>query len=327
MILLNTQVMSTKKHNIFHICKYIITNSTYNNYNLEFIRNGMIEMLSVFICEDDKIQLEYFRKFIDDAIIVTGYDIKITLATTNPNEIIEYIQNNKVQGLYYIDVKLDCGINGFELVKSIRECDKRAFVVFITGEEKDYRLSLDYLCEPLDYIIKDYTLEGKVEMKKRISKSLGVAYERSLITEKSAEPEKDEVIMYIGGKRSIVDMSDVIWVEKNEKNPKKVDIFGCNRAHQFIGSLKEVLEQLDNRFIQVGRFYIINKDKVKDYNITQKLITLRGDTEDSIAKTIQVSPEAMKTFLNEMYLNRDKSIKNRAKKVISKLFKKNPEEE
>lgn len=75
MILLNTQVMSTKKHNTFHICKYIITNSTYNNYNLEFIRNGMIEMLSVFICEDGKIQLEYFRKFIEDAIIIADYDM------------------------------------------------------------------------------------------------------------------------------------------------------------------------------------------------------------------------------------------------------------
>lgn len=284
-------------------------------------------MLSVFICEDDKIQLEYFREFINDAITIAKYDMHITLTTTNSNDIIEYIKNNKVQGLYYIDVKLDCGINGFELVKYIREYDKRAFIVFITGEEKNYRLSLDYLCEPLDYIIKDYTPEGKLEMRKRISRSLGVAYERSLITEKSMVSEKDKVIMYIGGKRSVVDMSDVIWVEKNEKSPKKVDIIGCNNWHQFIGSLKEVLEQLDDRFIQVGRFYIINKDKIKDYDISQKLITLKGDTDDSIAKTIQVSPEAMQTFLNEMYPNRNKSIKNRAKKVISKLFKKKPEEE
>lgn len=279
-------------------------------------------MLSVFICEDDKIQLEYFRKFIEDAIIIADYDMQITLATTNPNDIIEYIKNNKVHGLYYLDVKLDCGINGFELVEYIRDYDQRAFVVFITGEEKSYYLSLEYLCEPLDYIIKNYNPDGKFEMKKRISRSLRVAYERSIITERSIVSEKDEIIIQIGGKRSIVDMSDIIWIKKSKENPKKVEIKGCHSEYEFIGSLKEVLKQLDNRFIQVGRFYIINKDRIKEYDISQKLISLKDNTEDAIAVTIQVSPEAMQTFLDAMYPNRKKSIKNRTKKLVSQLYTK-----
>lgn len=325
MILLNTQVMSIKKHNTFHICKYIITNSTYNNYNLEFIRNGMIEMLSVFICEDDKIQLEYFRKFIDDAITIADYDMQITLVTTNPNDIIEYVKNNEVHGLYYIDVKLDCGMNGFELVEYIREYDQRAFVVFITAEEKNSYLSLEYLCEPLDYIIKNYHPDGKFEMRKRIGRSLRIAHDRSILKERKMDIDKDNLVISVGGKKAHVDMSDVVWIEKNKDNPNKVVLQGCNNQREFIGTLKEVLDQLDDRFMQIGKSYIINKDRIKNYNIRQKLISLKDNTQDGVAVTLQVSHEAMETFLDTIYPHRNKSIKSKTKKLVSKIFKKREE--
>lgn len=288
----------------------------------------MFEMLNIFICEDDKMQLQHLREFVYDAIIIADYDMEITLATTNPNDIIEYIKNNKVHGLYFLDVKLDAGINGFELAEYIREYDQRAFIVFITGKEKNYRLSLDYLCEPLDYIIKDYNTEGKTEMKRRISRSLKIAQDRSLVTNKNEALEKGLVLLrFERYKNTMVDMNDIVWIKKNKDNPNKVDIKGCNSVKQVIGTLKEVLEQLDDRFIQVGKFYIINKDRIKDYDISHKLITLKGDADDSIATTLQVSPQAMKKFLKEIYPDRNESIKNKDKNIELKLFEKKSEEE
>lgn len=223
--------------------------------------------------------------------------------------------------MYYLDVKLDCGINGFELVEYIWDYDQRAFVVFITGEEKSYYLSLEYLCEPLDYIIKNYNPDGKFEMKKRISRRLRVANERSLITERNIEFEKDKVAISAGGKKVNIDMSDVIGIKKSKENHKKVEIKGYSNEYEFIGSLKEILEQLDGRFMQVGRFYIINKDRIKEYDISQKLISLKDNTEDGIAVTLQVSSNAMETFLDTIYSHRNKSIKNRTKKLVPQLFK------
>lgn len=89
-------------------------------------------MINVFVCEDNKEQREKFTKAIEDIIMIENFDMEMTLSTENPKGVIDYLKNNDVSGLYFLDVDLKSDINGIKLAEIIREYDPRGFIVFVT---------------------------------------------------------------------------------------------------------------------------------------------------------------------------------------------------
>lgn len=264
-------------------------------------------MLEVYICEDDKVQLKMLETQIKNIIIMENYDMEIVLVTQNPQEIIKHTKDGFMNGLYFIDINLGYNINGIELANYIRKHDKRAFIVFITSNDKDYKLTLDNHCEPLDYIVKKINPQEQQEMFKKIAHSLYVANERA------QSFQKDESVINYGAitlklsehKYVIQNLDDIIWIQKNKDNVNKIDIQGDNRVIQAKSSLKEILTQLDDRFIRVGKSLIINKNKVDEYDKSQKVIVLKGKND---YKAFTVSPKAMNDFLDVMYPARKHNI-------------------
>lgn len=276
-------------------------------------------MLEVYICEDDKIQLKMLENQIKNIIIMENYDMEVVLATQNPQEIIEHTKDGFMKGLYFIDINLGNNINGIELAQYIRKHDKRAFIVFIISSDKDYKLTLDKYCEPLDYIVKKINPQERQEMLRKIVHSLYVANERA------QSFQRDDSIINYGAislklsehKYVIQNLDDIIWIQKNKDNASKIDIQGEDRVILAKGSLKEILTQLDDRFIRIGKSLIINKNKVAEYDKSQKVIVLRGRND---YKAFTVSPKAMNDFLDIMYPARKHNIVLRTQKFISNLF-------
>ena len=112
-------------------------------------------MLKVFICEDNKIQKNKFKNFIEKIIGTKDYSIKIEKSTSNPYEILDYLKTNKTCGIYFLDVNLNSDINGIQLAEQIRKYDPRGFIIFITSHAEMSYLTFLYKVEALDYIIKD----------------------------------------------------------------------------------------------------------------------------------------------------------------------------
>lgn len=276
-------------------------------------------MLEVYICEDDKIQLKMLENQIKNIIIMENYDMEVVLATQNPQEIIEHTKDGFMKGLYFIDINLGNNINGIELAQYIRKHDKRAFIVFITSSDKDYKLTLDKYCEPLDYIVKKINPQERQEMLRKIVHSLYVANERA------QSFQRDDSIINYGAislklsehKYVIQNLDDIIWIQKNKDNASKIDIQGEDRVILAKGSLKEILTQLDDRFIRIGKSLIINKNKVAEYDKSQKVIVLKGKND---YKMFAVSFKAMNDFLDIIYPTRKHNIVLKTQKFISNLF-------
>lgn len=112
-------------------------------------------MLKVFICEDNKEQRERFSKIVQDIILIENYDIELDLVTSNPNELINYIEHNDLTGVYFLDIDLKSEINGIELAAKIRKYDPRGFIIFVTTHAEMSYLTFMYKVEAMDYIIKD----------------------------------------------------------------------------------------------------------------------------------------------------------------------------
>ena len=89
-------------------------------------------MLNVFICEDNTIERNKFEKIIKDIIMIENLDMDVSLSTGNPEDILSYLDNNSVSGLYFLDIDLKNKNNGLKLAEKIREYDPRGFIVFVT---------------------------------------------------------------------------------------------------------------------------------------------------------------------------------------------------
>lgn len=98
---------------------------------------------------------------------------------------------------------------------------------------------------------------------------------------------------------------DIIWIQKNKDNGNKIDIQSNDRVIQAKSSLKEILTQLDDRFLRVGKSLIVNKNKVAEYDKSRKVIILKVKND---YKAFKVSHEAMNDFLDVMYPARKHNI-------------------
>lgn len=113
-------------------------------------------MLSIFVCEDDKVQRRQILQQIEKAIMIEDFDMKIVFETGNPEALLNYLKGNKgLTGLYFLDVDLQHQMNGIELASKIRDYDDLGKIIFITTHSEMTYLTFTYKVEAMDYIIKD----------------------------------------------------------------------------------------------------------------------------------------------------------------------------
>lgn len=141
-------------------------------------------MREIIICEDNRIQREQIKKYIQDYIEIQGYDLKITLLTDKGEEVIRYISEKGIrEGIYFLDIKLEDTISGLTLGSLIREEDPLGNVILVTAYEEYSPLVFEYKLEAMDYILK----EDPDKMKARIRDCLDVIIERRIKQTKSAQ--------------------------------------------------------------------------------------------------------------------------------------------
>jgi len=223
-------------------------------------------MLKVFICEDNKEQRERFSKIVEDIILIENYDIEIELVTSDPNELIKYIENNDLSGLYFLDIDLKSEINGIELAVKIRKYDPRGFIVFITTHAEMSYLTFMYKVEAMDYIIKDnYNNIGE-----RIHQCIADAH-----TKYSAKATDLQKIFTIKSDDKIVNIEyrKILFFETSP-TIHKVIVHAVDRHIEFYAKMKEIVEKLDDRFYRCHKSFIVNKDNIKEIDVNNKCIEM-----------------------------------------------------
>lgn len=221
-------------------------------------------MLKVFICEDNKEQRERFSKIVKDIILIENYDMELALVASEPNEIINYISNSDISGLYFIDIDLNSEINGIELATKIRKYDSRGFIVFVTTHAEMSYLTFIYKVEAMDYIIKD----NYNNIRERIHQCIVDAH-----TKYSAKSTELRKIFSIKSEDRIVNIEyKKILFFKTSPTIHKVIVHAVDRQIEFYAQMKEIEKKLDDRFYRCHASFIVNKDNIKEIDFNNRYI-------------------------------------------------------
>ncbi|HAT4356393.1 response regulator transcription factor [Clostridium perfringens] len=225
-------------------------------------------MINVFICEDNIEQRTEIFKIIENIIIIENLDMKISLSTKNPYEIINFLSKNEISGLYFLDINLNSKINGIKLAEMIREYDPRGFIVFITTYAEMSYLTFLYKVEALDYIIKDI----HHEMKNRIHQCILNAYKKYSL--KTSELQKNFIIR---SKDKIISIEfDKILFFETSNTIHKVIVNAVDRQVEFYSKMKDIEKLVDNRFYRCHRSFLVNKNNIKEIDIINRTIYMKN---------------------------------------------------
>ncbi|PJI07622.1 MULTISPECIES: LytR/AlgR family response regulator transcription factor [Clostridium] len=225
-------------------------------------------MLEVIICEDNSVHRKKIKEIIENTILREEMNLKITLCTGSPQEVIEYVEKNNTIGIYFLDVDLKCSMNGIRLGEKIRELDTRGFIVFTTTHLEMSYLAFKYKVEAMEYVIKDDD-DFKERLNSCIIKAYNVYYN---------DKNKDEYISINTDARTIkVKLSDILFVETAEV-AHKIRIHEENSQIEFYGKLSDIQEKLGSNFYRCHKSYIVNKDKIEEVDRkNNKIIMINGE--------------------------------------------------
>lgn len=232
-------------------------------------------MLSVIVCEDNEEQRKRITNFIEDSIMIENLDMEIALSAEDPAEIIEYLKNNEVSGLYFLDVDLQSDMNGIKLAEAIREYDPRGFIVFVTTHAEMSYLTFIYKVEAMDYIIKD----NYETIKERIHQCILNAHKK--YSSKATELQKNLTIK-VEDKIISIEYNKILFFETSNII-HKVILHAVDRKIEFYSKMKEIEEKLDSRFYRCHRSFLVNKDNIKEIDKNNRVIYMVNGQECLVA--------------------------------------------
>lgn len=227
-------------------------------------------MLSVFICEDNQAQRTQLETIINNFIMIEEFDMSIALSTSNPDEIIAYLNNHgDVRGVYFLDVDLQHTINGIQLGSFIREKDLDGKIIFITTHSELLHLTFTYKVEALDYIIKEDT----DELKKRIFEALQQAQKHYKV---DATTAKNRITLKIGNQVRVFALEDILFIETSSV-PHKLILHTLNSSLDFYGKITE-MEELAPDLLRVHKSYVVNIANIQSFDKRKReLIMCNGE--------------------------------------------------
>ena len=230
-------------------------------------------MLNIVICDDQK---ESIKK-IKDVITELTTNINVICEAQNPAEVLNYLKTRNAQTLYFLDIDLNNETDGFCLATEIRKYDPRGFMVIVTNSPDSHLMLFEHALEVIDYINKDDS-----NFHYKLCRSFEKAYERheaSLLIEPkriAIKLAEDIEGKHFKGDTVYINLEDIYYVESISSKKHHVAIHCMHTTFTTRISLKEI--QLDNRFAQCHKSYIINVNKMVISSQRNKEVALNNGT-------------------------------------------------
>lgn len=207
--------------------------------------------VKICICDDSSEERAFINTLVREWSRQSGTDVSVCEFPTAEAFLFEY--EDLVPDLVLLDIEMP-GMNGVELAKRLRERNKLIQIIFITGFSE--YIAEGYEVAALHYLIKPVS-------PKKLFSTLDRALEkqeidgRKIVFKTSAETV--QLLLY-----------EIRYIEVM-KNYITVYAEGSYTVKR---TLKEIERELDERFLRVGRSYIVNLHYVS--RVTRSEIFLRG---------------------------------------------------
>lgn len=212
-------------------------------------------MTHILICDDCPKTVNLLKN-----IVVKTYEEEMNfkdfavLTFNNSTDVISYVKNNVENNIYILDIDLNEEKNGLTLGREIRKLDKYSGeMIFVTNHVELSFKVFQYKLRVITFINKSLDLENQLKESLLIATQI-------LNKEKNEEPKK--LVIKIGAEMFNIQLKDIIYIE-TIKNSRKVTLHSTNTIVEFYSTLKELINSLDNNFIQTHKTNIVNKKYIK----------------------------------------------------------------
>lgn len=237
-------------------------------------------MISIYLCDDNAEQLQFYKKKIANFIFIEEYDMEVTAVFQTPSSLLnELNKNTPVNGIYFLDVDLKAEKDGIELASDIRLLDPRSFIIFITTHEEMAFKTFQYQVEALDYIIKD-----SPDFLDQIHCCLKNIWNRCT-QQTPKQSSVPQLKINASGTIRLLPPDIITFIEASTAS-HKVKIHTHNEIIELYGSLKDLKEKLDklytnSPFIYSHKACLVNLNRIISINRTTKLITFEDEASCS----------------------------------------------
>jgi len=224
-------------------------------------------MLEIFICEDDQGQLQFLKDcvedYLEDVAIKKNLEMKLSLATKDPLELLDRVKGREGSGIYFLDIDLGTDINGIEVAQEIRKWDARGEIIFITTLDSMMPLTFRYKVKAMDFIIK-----GNLEdMEKRMVECLKV-----IDTQFQISAETRNFFHEANGRTIIEAYENILYFQKN-KGKNKVTMYTLQGFKEFTANLREIVQK-DSRLVKCNHGIVVNISNIAELRARERKIQL-----------------------------------------------------
>ena len=199
-------------------------------------------MLNFVLCDDNESILNRLDSMLNTLFVKHDYEAQITFKSNNANDVLSYIQSNKVDVLI-LDIHLQSGISGIELAEKVRKTNKSVYIIFTTGH-LEYAL-LAYKVKTFDYIAKPFTIE-------RIEETLVRLF---------ADTPNDRPRYLSLNNKNIIKQDDIQYIKKDGM---KLIVYTDSNQYEAYTSFNKIEPCLAENFVRCHKSYIVNVDNIKD---------------------------------------------------------------
>lgn len=230
-------------------------------------------MLNFVICDDNLNILDKFSKILENIFLKHGFDAKIGFKTSDVDELLNYIDENKTDVLI-LDINLKSNISGLEVASKVRERNKDTYFIFTTAH-LEYAM-MAYKFKTFDYLAKPVTSDRLEETIVRLFEDINGLPKRYI---------------KIDNKKTIIDESKVLYIKRDGM---KLIFHTKSRDYETYSSFNKIQEILPDNFFRIHKSFIVNINNIVNLDpVSNKVYFDNGSTCD-------IGPKYKKDLMEEV---------------------------
>jgi two-component system LytT family response regulator len=208
-------------------------------------------------------------------------EIEIVKTFSNPNEAIEYLNQNTPDCLF-LDIQMPT-MDGFQFLDKLSQRD---FAVVITTAYNEYAIkalkheAIDYLLKPID---SDDLQETIKKIKKYNSRLVNINKIEEVLLKYNSKIDQKKITINTDGKLIFLTVDDILFVE-SDGNYSTI-VMADGQKMLITKKLKEVNQLLPElNFFRIHNSFIVNLNKIKEFIKNDGYVIMESNHKIPVAR-------------------------------------------
>lgn len=214
-------------------------------------------MLNFVICDDNLNILDRFSKMLESIFLKNNFDAGIGLATDDSNEVLKYVQENKVD-VVILDINLKSNKSGLELASTIRSQNKDTYIIFTTAH-LEYAM-MAYKFKTFDYLAKPVTSERLEDTINRLFEDI------------NGLPKK---YIKIDNKNTIIAENEILFIKREGM---KLIFHTPSRDYETYSSFNKIQNYIPKNFVRCHKSFVVNINNIVNLDPVASIIYFEDDS-------------------------------------------------